>query len=92
MSAVLPVVLRVNELHEAASAWQDDISNLTKLSLRGGKRRTNAVLSPSSSHHHGGEPSDEDDELSSHQIDLGKLAELSNNPVLWEVRTSTLLK
>lgn len=33
------ITLRVKELYAAAHKWNDDISNFTKLSLRGGKRR-----------------------------------------------------
>ena len=33
------VVIRVKELYAAAQKWQKDISSLTTLTMRGGKRR-----------------------------------------------------
>jgi len=79
------VILRVKELHEAAAAWQQEISQLTQLSLRGGKRRKTSEVNSSPSKT--GEPgSSVMDEEETNQIDTKKVAELSNDPILYKVR------
>lgn len=71
------VVLSVKELYDAAKSWQEEISRLTMLSLRGGKRRSNA--SPS-------QPklslTESQDDESSCMIDVTKVIELSEHPIL----------
>jgi hypothetical protein len=71
------VALRVKELYEAAKRWQDDISKLTMLSLRGVKRRTPG--SPQS-----GEIDLNDPLLNT--VDMRKVVELTNDEVLSQVR------
>lgn len=67
------LILRVKELYEQALKWQDDISNLTMLSLRGVKRRVQSpVRTPDKA---------EADEVVP-TLDLKKVEELSNRPVL----------
>lgn len=75
------VILRINELFDAANAWQEEISDLTMLSLGGRKRRQQ---SPSKTACDG--PA-EDEDSGSTQLDLGKVLELSHDPILREVRT-----
>jgi len=70
------LVMRVRELHQLASYWQDEISSLTQLSLRGGKRRD----VPSK------EETGADD---SERVDLAKLTDLCTHPVLDKVRRNT---
>ena len=65
------MILRVKELYDAADAWQQEVSSLTNLSLRGGKKR---VISP---------PRDGEDDQP--MIDFEKVAELSDDPVLESV-------
>lgn len=72
-------MLRVQELYDAAQAWQREISELTMLSLRGAKRRGQAT-SPSRS----GCNVDEDDG-GQNQVDLDKVSEMSHNPILSKV-------
>jgi len=74
----------VKELHEAATAWQQEISKLTQLDLRGRKRRKTSEASASSNRTEVTSTEIEADE--SNQIDTKKVAELSNDPILWKVR------
>jgi hypothetical protein len=71
------VAVRVKELYEAAKRWQDDISKLTMLSLRGLKRRTPG--SPNI-----GEIDLNDPLLNT--VDMRKVVELTNDEVLSQVR------
>jgi hypothetical protein len=80
------VVLRVRELHEAAKAWQDEISTLTMLSLRGGKRRNQSAASPLKSP---ARNDDEDISSSSSRIDVDKVLQLYHHPILSKVRSKT---
>jgi hypothetical protein len=74
------IVLRVKELYAAASKWQQDISSLTMLSPRGGKRRAQ------NSSHPGNividNPGDAD---ATARIGVDKVIELSNSPILSKV-------
>jgi Transcription factor S-II (TFIIS), central domain len=67
----------VKELHEAAAAWQHDVSNVTTLSLKGVKRRSQQSISPVPSV----QPTDV-----ARTADQSNVAELSNDPILLEVR------
>lgn len=74
-------VLRVREIYEAANAWQEEISNLTMLSLRGGRRRNHTAASPAKT------PRMESEEgSSSTKIGLEKVIQLSHHPILSTVR------
>ena len=67
------LITRVRELYENASSWQDEISAVTQISLRGGKRR--------------GSPSKGDTEANdSEELDMQKLNELCERPILKKVR------
>jgi len=66
------VVVRVKELHEAASKWQSEVSNLTLLSMRGGKRRAQQS-----------DGLDGDD--AQQRIDPAKVAAMSNHQILKRV-------
>ena len=68
------VALRVTELYEAAKAWQDEITNNTMISFRGGKRRAPS-LSPT-------KQSQDTDA----KIEIDKMQKLAKNPVLSKVR------
>jgi hypothetical protein len=72
----------VKELHEAAATWQHDVSNVTKLSLKGVKRRSKKSISPVPS----GQPTDV-----ARTADQSNVAELSNDPILLEVRQQCFL-
>ena len=72
------LVMRVRELHQLASFWQEEISSFTQLSLRGGKRRDVPTKGET-----------EADE--SERVDLAKLTDLCTHPVLDKVRWKTLL-
>jgi hypothetical protein len=74
------LLLRVCELYKAARAWQEEVSNLTMISLRGGKRRASPMK---------GEGAENEDEPS--QIDVVKVSKLSNNSILKKVRMSARL-
>ena len=67
------VLLRLKELFDAATSWQEEVSNDTMLSLRGGKRRSTPV----------GENGDVED--GQQKIDLARVAELSTAPILKKV-------
>ena len=67
------LVMRVRELHESASSWQEEISSFTQLSLRGGKRRDVPTKGET-----------ETDE--SERVDQAKLTALCTHPVLEKVR------
>jgi hypothetical protein len=68
------VALRVKELYEAAKVWQDQITNNTMISFRGGKRRT-----PSSSQ------DTEAEQDNSSQIQMEDMKRLARNPILSKV-------
>jgi hypothetical protein len=68
------VALRVKELYEAARAWQDQITNNTMISFRGGKRRA-----PSSSQ------DTEAEQDNSSQIQMEEMKRLAKNPILSKV-------
>ena len=70
------LLLRVCELHKAARGWQEEVSNLTMISLRGGKRRASPMK---------GEGPDNDEPS---QIDADKVSKLSNHTILKRVRMS----
>lgn len=76
----------MQELYAEAKKWQDDISALTMLSLRGGKRRTQsspAQLQPLA---------DSDDrDPSSETVEMRKLLELCTHPILEKVRFLSLI-
>ena len=71
------VILRVKELYEAASEWQQEISWFTKLSLRGMKRRGPASLIKT----------DDDDDAKEQASIIGmqKVEELCGHPILLKV-------
>jgi hypothetical protein len=68
------VALRVKELYEAAKAWQDQITNNTMISFRGGKRRA-----PSSSQ------DTEAEQDNSSQIQMEEMKRLAKSPILSKV-------
>jgi hypothetical protein len=68
------VALRVKELYKAAKAWQDQITNNTMISFRGGKRRA-----PSSSQ------DTEAEQDNSSQIQMEEMKRLAKNPILSKV-------
>jgi hypothetical protein len=74
------VVLRVKELYEGANAWQEEISELTMLSLRGSKRRNPGTPPSNAADSGAGDPVN--------IIDLDKVMELSNHPILSKVSVS----
>jgi hypothetical protein len=63
------VALRVREIHDSANIWQEEVTALLALSIRGAKRRAPLPLNAS-------EPENQE------KIDLTKLAELARNPIL----------
>ena len=65
------LVVRICELHEAASLWQNEVSSFTQLSLRGGKRRDTTR--------------DEAETEESGQVQVEKLTELCRHPILDKV-------
>ncbi|KAL7580934.1 hypothetical protein ACA910_005752 [Epithemia clementina (nom. ined.)] len=67
------VLLRLKELFEAANSWQDEVSNETLLSLRGGKRRNTPA----------GENGEVDEGVQ--KIDLARVAQLSASPILKKI-------
>jgi hypothetical protein len=73
--------LSVEEMFKDAKAWQEEVSNLTLLSLRGGKRRAGTGTSPVRGL--GDESKSEDSGPS--MIDVRKVEELSNHPILSKV-------
>lgn len=74
------VVLRLKELHDEADAWQEEVSKLTMISLRGGKKRStpSKSLSPLKF----GEGGEQEE---SSMLELEKVTELSNDPILTKV-------
>lgn len=69
------VSMRVRELHEAATKWQDEISRTTMLSNRGGKRRAPINISGKV-----------DQEIeSSSKLQIEKMKQLAANPILSKV-------
>ncbi|GAX16611.1 hypothetical protein FisN_7Lh346 [Fistulifera solaris] len=64
------IKLRVKELHDEALKWQEEISSLTMLSLRGGKRRSPGSL---------------EDTKASCIIDMSKVEELCKHSILHKV-------
>jgi hypothetical protein len=78
------VVLRVKELYEVANEWQQEISSLTMLSLRGGKRRNPTLQSP-------GKDEESDAKDPSSVIEMKKVAELCHHPILEKVKNLCLL-
>lgn len=79
------MALHVMEIFISASQWQEDITNLTNLSLRGGARRgKNPTFRGSSV------GADSVDSLPC--IDFDKLVSLSNSPILEKVRHGFLFK
>lgn len=81
------LLIRVKELYEKAKAWQDEISELTMLSLRGGKRR-NQTVSPSKLVELG-DVAETDD--APNKIDLYKVHELSHHPILAKVQCVSMV-
>ena len=63
------VALRVREIHDSAYAWQEEVTKLLALSIRGAKRRAPLPLNVSEAENQ-------------EKIDLTKLAELARNPIL----------
>lgn len=72
VSGLAALVMRVRELHETASSWQDKISSFTQLSLRGGKRRDLSAR-----------VENEADDLE--RVDLAMLTDLCTHPILDKV-------
>jgi hypothetical protein len=70
------VVLRVKDLYEASNKWQQEMSALTKLSLRGGKRRIPVSQSPTKA---------DEDFIEPPMIELKKVEELCEHPILRKV-------
>lgn len=68
------VALRVRELHDSASSWQEEVTQLLALSFRGSKRRA-PVGSPC-------KLSFLNEPEAQEQIDLSKLADLARNSIL----------
>ena len=66
------VSLRVEELFDAAKAWQDEVTNQMSLSFRGGAKRRVPVAGAS-------EPEE------APKIDMGRLAQLAKHPILARV-------
>jgi hypothetical protein len=77
------VVLRVKELYDVANEWQQEISALTMLSLRGGKRRNLTLQSP-------GKDEESDAKDPSSVIEMKKVAELCHHPILEKVKNICL--
>jgi hypothetical protein len=75
------VALRVTELFDSAKAWQDEITNNTMLSNRGGKRRETAGSSPVKSR-----GTEDEDDSNSAKLEMQKIEQLSKNPILSKVR------
>lgn len=78
------IVLRVQELYDAASQWQEDVSILTNLSLRGRKRR-NQIAHPAAKY---ATDNSEAEESPTKIIQVKKVAELSNHPIMLKVGAS----
>jgi Transcription factor S-II (TFIIS), central domain len=81
VGAFKQIVLNVMEIYACASRWQEDITNLTNLSLRGGTRRGRNPSFKGSS-----VVADSVDSLP--YIDFDKLVSLSKSPILAKVRDS----
>jgi hypothetical protein len=74
VGAFAQIKLRVQKTFEDASKWQEDVTGLTNLSLRGGNRRVKSSTK---------RKCDSADDLdSSSGADFDKLVVLSNNPIL----------
>ncbi len=69
------VSMRIRELHEAATKWQDEITRTTMLSNRGGKRR-GQTYSPGKAEH---------ETESSSKLQMEKMKQLAANPILSKV-------
>jgi hypothetical protein len=79
------IVLCVKEIYASASQWQEDITSLTNLSLRGGTRRgRNPALKSIST------GADNEDALPC--IDFDRLVGLSKSPILTKVRNYCLFE
>lgn len=73
------IALRVKEIHASAFQWQEDITNLTNLSLRGGTRRgRNPTFKIN--------PAGADNADTLPCVDFDRLVSLSNSPILAKVR------
>jgi hypothetical protein len=68
------IALRAAELYESAKAWQQEISKVTMLSNRGGKRRGEGAIADSD----GGAQA---------TVDVEKVHRLAKDPILAKVRT-----
>ena len=67
------IALRAAELYESAKAWQSEISKVTMLSNRGGKRRDGSLT---------------DSEAGTQAtVDVQKVHRLAKDPILAKVRT-----
>ena len=75
------VSLRVRELFEEGRKWQEEITQNTMLSIRGGKRRAPTASSV-------GSPSKEQDPENSNRIQMQKMEQLAEHPVLLKVRSN----
>jgi len=76
------VSLRVRELFDSGKRWQDEITRNTMISARGGKRRTHSsgvVGSPGKA---------EQEQEASAKLQMQKMKQLADHPVLSKVRMS----
>ena len=73
------VSLRVRELFEEGRKWQEEITQHTMLSIRGGKRRDATSA-------HMESPSKEQDQENSSSLHIEKMERLAQHPVLRKVR------
>lgn len=70
------LVVRVRDLHQTASSWQEEISSMTQLSLRGAKRRESPTKGP------------RDDADDTTRVCADKLTEMCRHEVLDKVSCS----
>lgn len=68
------IALRAAELYQAAKSWQEEITKVTMLSNRGGKRRGD------------GYPGESDGGSQATVVDVEKVHRLAKDPVLLKVR------
>ena len=69
------VILRVRELYQMSSGWNQEVSNLAMISLRGGKHRSTPLKGTT----------DETEAEGPSRIDVNQVAELSEDPILSKV-------
>ena len=71
------LLIRVKEIFDSAFWWQEEVSKLTRLSMRGGKRRLAQT------------PDSNDTDDSQQRINLAEVAAMSHHPILRKVSLSS---